>query len=71
MISNCDKERIENYASKMLEDCLNNNIDIQTTKTKIYRIVTNKKSVIDNISQLWSYVFHNYSEQGDMYSEAA
>ena len=55
----------------MLEDCLNNNIDIQTTKTKIYRIVTNKKSVIDNISQLWSYVFHNYSEQGDMYSEAA
>ena len=71
LISNCDQKRIENYASNMLEDCLNNNIDIQTTKTKIYRLVTNKKSVIDNISQLWSHVYHNYSEQGDMYSEAA
>ena len=65
------KEQIENHSSNMLKNCLNPNLDIDNLKTKVYKWATDRNSPINNISQLWEYVFENYSESGSMYKRAA
>jgi hypothetical protein len=62
LIENMKKDRIESYASNMLEDCVNDNINIQTAKTEIYKSVTNVKSTVNNISELWAHVKYNYDK---------
>ena len=60
-IEDMKKEQIENHSSNMLENCLNPNLDVDTLKTKVYRWATDRNSPINNISQLWDYVYENYS----------
>ena len=63
--------QINDCAYKMLEDCLNDNIDIQETAKQVTKFALKPNSPIHNISELWNHVFHNYSEYGDMYKRAA
>ena len=71
LIEDMKKEQIENHSSNMLKNCLNPNLDIDNLKTKVYKWATDRNSPINNISQLWEYVFENYSESGSMYKRAA
>ena len=70
-IVNMKREQIEQHSSNMLEDCNNPNLDIDNLKTKIWRWAVDTESEIHNISQLWKYVYENYSEFNDMNKRAA
>ena len=70
-IVNMKREQIEQHSFNMLEDCNNPNLDIDNLNTKIWRWAVDTESEIHNISQLWKYVYENYSEFNDMNKRAA
>ena len=63
-LKNMRRVQVKEYVIKMLEDCLLDNIDYNFISNKISSYALRLGSDIENISQLWYYVFHNYSEKG-------
>jgi hypothetical protein len=57
--------QVKECVTKMLEDCLLDDVDYNSVSNQISTYALKLGSEIENISQLWNYVFHNYSEFGD------
>ena len=67
-LSNMTYAQVKDHTIKMLEDCLVDkevNIPYESTKVSLYAL--KEGCDIENISQLWSYVFNHYSEKGGNY----
>ena len=63
LIENMKLDQIKEHARKMLEDCLNPNLDIDSLKNKIASHAINRNSSITNLSLLWKYIYENYGDK--------
>jgi len=66
LIEKMTLDQVKGHVSKMLEDLINPDLDIDKLKNEIaiYVVVKDKYTKsINNISELWSYVFNNYKKE--------
>ena len=62
-IQNLKYVQIKKYAMSMLEDCFFAGDNINAEANIVARSVVSIDSEIENISQMWRYVFFKYSEK--------
>lgn len=65
-LENMTYKQVKETSLKMLEDCFVDSDTAQLLSSKVAAMSLKMDSEIENISQLWGYVFHNYSEKGNM-----
>jgi hypothetical protein len=70
-IENMTRAQVKKYAVNMLEDCRVEDEILQAESNRVTRFVLAVDSEIENISQMWSYVFHSYAEGMEGMKKAA